>query len=183
MRPNIINETTDTLTIYSPTGMTSLNTRYEFPNTDTITDTLKSMIQQAPKTTETINNAYDLPSIEPTIRYLHEVVGFPTKRTWIKSIKSGNYITWPFLTVKISTNIFQNQKKHNRGTCRDTDKGYDQPKSRSKSKTTTMRKKETRSKWKSNIMTSTSKSKSQKKPCIRIIMEIFRLSQTEATNT
>ena len=100
LRPNIINKTTDNLILNRPTGMTSLNTRYEVPSTDTITDTLNFMIQQAPKTTEAINNVYDIPSIEPTIRYLHAAAGFPTKRTRTKAIKSGNYLTWPFLTVK-----------------------------------------------------------------------------------
>ena len=79
--PNIINETTDTLILDNPTGMTSLNTRYDAQSTDTITDTLNFMIKQAPKTTEAINDAYDLPSIEPTIRYLHAAAGFPTKLT------------------------------------------------------------------------------------------------------
>ena len=58
------------------------------------------MIQQYPKTAEAINNVYDLLSIECTIRYLHAAAGFPTKRTRTKAIKSGNYLTWPFLTVK-----------------------------------------------------------------------------------
>ena len=106
LRPKIINETTDTLILDSPTGMTSLNTRYEFLSTDTITDTLNFIIQQAPKTTEAINNFYDLPSIKHTIRYLHTSAGFPTKLTWTKSIKAGNYLTWPFLTVKNVNNIF-----------------------------------------------------------------------------
>ena len=67
LRPNIINETTDTLILDSPTGMTSLKAQYEVPSTNTITDTLNFMIQQAPKMTEAINNIYDLPRIEPTI--------------------------------------------------------------------------------------------------------------------
>ena len=141
------------------------------------------MIQQAPKTTESINNVYDLPSIEPTIRYLHDAAGFPTKRTWTKAIKARNCLTWPFLTVKNVNKYFQNQKKHNRGTCGDNDKGYDRPKSISKSKTTTMRNKVTRSKWRSNIMTSKSKSTSQKKIYIQIRLENFRLSQAEEKNT
>ena len=58
------------------------------------------MIQQSPKTTEAINNVYDLPSIEPTFRYLHAAAGFAKIYTWTKAIKSGNYLTWPFLTVK-----------------------------------------------------------------------------------
>ena len=44
---------------------------------------------------ESLNNVFDLPSTEQTIRYLHACAGFPTKRTWIKAIKKGNFIGWP----------------------------------------------------------------------------------------
>ena len=36
---------------------------------------------------ESLNNVFDLPSTEQTIKYLHACAGFPTKRTWIKAIK------------------------------------------------------------------------------------------------
>ena len=39
-----------------------------------------------PSPSEDINNVYELPSIEPAIRYLHGAAGFPTKATWIKPI-------------------------------------------------------------------------------------------------
>ena len=47
---------------------------------------------------ESLNNVFDLPSLEQTIRYLHACAGFPTRRTWIKAIKKGNYVGWPVLT-------------------------------------------------------------------------------------
>ncbi len=43
---------------------------------------------------------YKLPSIEPTIRYLHAAVGYPVKATWLKAIRSGNFSTWPLINVK-----------------------------------------------------------------------------------
>ena len=49
---------------------------------------------------ESLNNVFDLPSTEQTIRYLHACAGFPTRRTWIKAIKKGNFIGWPMLTVE-----------------------------------------------------------------------------------
>ena len=49
---------------------------------------------------EDIHNVYEIPSIERTIRYLHAAAGFPTKFTWIKSTRNGNYLTWPLITVK-----------------------------------------------------------------------------------
>ena len=38
---------------------------------------------------QAINNVFDLPSVEQTIKYLHACIGFPTKRTWLKAIKKG----------------------------------------------------------------------------------------------
>ena len=115
LSPNIIDETTDTLILDSPAGMNSLNTWYEVPSTNTITDTLNFIIHQAPKTTEAINNVYDLPSIEPTIQYLHEAAGFPTKHTWTKAIKAGNYLTRPFLTVKNVNKYFPESEETQQG--------------------------------------------------------------------
>ncbi|KAL7544564.1 hypothetical protein ACHAWF_007942 [Thalassiosira exigua] len=47
---------------------------------------------------EALNNVYDLPSTEEVVRYLHACAGFPTKTTWLKAIKGGNFASWPLLT-------------------------------------------------------------------------------------
>jgi hypothetical protein len=47
---------------------------------------------------EQANNAYNLPSISKTIKYLHAAAGFPVEETWIKAIKHGYYNTWPTMT-------------------------------------------------------------------------------------
>ncbi len=60
---------------------------------------------QKQKKNEVAANVYSLPSITQTIRYLHAAAGFPTKDSWVKAIKNGNYDTWPGLTV-------DNVKKH-----------------------------------------------------------------------
>ena len=49
---------------------------------------------------ESINNVFDLPSIEQTIRYLHACAGFPAKITWIRAIKRRNLVEWPMVTVE-----------------------------------------------------------------------------------
>ena len=49
---------------------------------------------------ESVNNVYELPSTKEIVRYLHACAGFPTKSTWIKAIKGGNYATWPHLSVE-----------------------------------------------------------------------------------
>ena len=68
------------------------------------------------KANEQAANVYSLPSIEQTIRYLHAAAGFPTKDTWVKAIKQGNYETWPRLTVEAVSKHFpesvETQKGH-----------------------------------------------------------------------
>ena len=49
---------------------------------------------------EIINNVYELPSTQHIVWYLHACAGFPTKTTWIKAIRAGNYATWPHLSLK-----------------------------------------------------------------------------------
>ena len=49
---------------------------------------------------ESLDNVFDLPSTEQTIRYLHACAGFSTRRTWIKAIKKRNVLRWPMLTVE-----------------------------------------------------------------------------------
>ena len=44
---------------------------------------------------DAINNVYELPSTKQIVRYLHACAGFPTKTTWIKAIRAGNFTTWP----------------------------------------------------------------------------------------
>jgi hypothetical protein len=47
---------------------------------------------------EQANNAYDLPSINKTVKYLHTAAGCLVKETWIKGIKHGNFNTWLTIT-------------------------------------------------------------------------------------
>ena len=49
---------------------------------------------------EAVHNVFDLSSTEQTSRYLHASIGFPTKRTWIKAIKKGNFIGWSLVTAE-----------------------------------------------------------------------------------
>ena len=59
-----------------------------------------------PSPAEAINNVYELPSIEPEIRYLHGAAGLPTKATWLKSIRNGSYLSWPLVNIKIFNKHF-----------------------------------------------------------------------------
>ena len=53
-----------------------------------------------------IYNVYELPSTDPTIRYLHGAAGFPTKATWLKYIRKGNYQSWTLVNSKNVNKIF-----------------------------------------------------------------------------
>ncbi len=50
------------------------------------TDTL---ILQRPLPNEAASNVYELPSTEKIVKYLHTALGFPTKSTMMKAIRSG----------------------------------------------------------------------------------------------
>ena len=53
-----------------------------------------------PQLRDVVNNLYDLPSIEQAIRFTHASIGFPTKATWLKAIRRGNFVGWPLVTVE-----------------------------------------------------------------------------------
>jgi hypothetical protein len=65
---------------------------------------------------EVAANVYSLPLMPQTIRYLHAAAGFPTKDSWIKAVKNGNYATWPGITVEAVNKHFpesvETQKGH-----------------------------------------------------------------------
>ena len=50
------------------------------------------------QTTPAAHSAYELPSVEALVQYMHAAAGFPVKSTWLKAIKKGNFVTWPGLT-------------------------------------------------------------------------------------
>ena len=62
---------------------------------------------------------YELPSIKPSIRYLHRTAVFPAKGTWFESIWKGNYLSWPLVNVKNVNKFFADsegtQKGHMKG--------------------------------------------------------------------
>jgi hypothetical protein len=66
-----------------------------------------------------IHNVFELSSIKPTIRYLHAAVGFPTKQSWLRAIRRGNYYFWPLINLKNVAWHFpeseETQKGHMRG--------------------------------------------------------------------
>ena len=60
----------------------------------------ETMLIDQPNPEHAINSAYKFPSSEQLVRYLHACAGYPTKETWLKAIRSVNYLSWPGLTTK-----------------------------------------------------------------------------------
>ena len=60
----------------------------------------------AQETSLSAYSAYDLPSVQALVRYLHAAAGFPVKSTWIKAIKAGNFYTWPGLMCANATKYY-----------------------------------------------------------------------------
>ncbi len=97
--PIVTNVNTDTLILDHPSGQNSLNSMYTVESNQISRDHValqmcKNYCQ------EYLHNVYELPSVEPTIRYLHGAAGFPTKTFWLKAICKGNYLSWPIINVK-----------------------------------------------------------------------------------
>ena len=119
LQPHISNNNTDTLLLNGPTGTESLNTTYTVPNSARILQHIKTNCDDGPAPEKAINNVYELPSTEPTIRYLHDASYLPTKATWLKAIRKGNYQSWPLVNSKNFNKIFleseDTQKGHMRG--------------------------------------------------------------------
>jgi hypothetical protein len=76
---------------------------------------------QGPTGKEEMNNAYSLPSISQTAKYLHAAAGFQPEETWYKAVKAGNFITWPGLSPEAVRKHFpesyETQQGHMKKQC------------------------------------------------------------------
>ena len=117
LKDSIANPNTDTLLLNSWDVQKSRNPLYSVPTSKTTVHHVQTLMTK--HTPEAIKSMYEIPSIEPTIRYLHTAAGFPTKATWLKSIRRENYLTWPLINIKnvtkISPDFGETQKRHMRG--------------------------------------------------------------------
>ena len=86
-------------------------------------------LRDRPPPSHAINHVYKLPSVEPAIRYLHGAAGFPTKYTWLKAIRKGNFLSWPLINVKNINKYFpaseETQRGHVRSQWQGIASGYD----------------------------------------------------------
>jgi hypothetical protein len=110
----ITNLNMDTFILEHPSGQDSLNSIYTI---ETNQLTRKHVVLKMCKNhcQEYLHNVYELPSIEPTIWYLHSAAGFPTKASWLKAIHKGNYLSWPLINVKNVAEYFPESKEAQKG--------------------------------------------------------------------
>ncbi len=76
---NVCNLNMDTILLDHPLGHSSLHVMYEVANT-TLTHQHIDAISALAHCWEYLHNVYKLPSLEPTVRYLHAATGFPPKQ-------------------------------------------------------------------------------------------------------
>ena len=105
-QPTVTNPNKDTLLINGPTGTESLNSAYTIPSGERTLVHIMKCCKDRPNPVGAINNVYDLPIIKPAICYLHGASGSPTKATWLKAIRNGNYLTWHLVNVKNVNKFF-----------------------------------------------------------------------------
>ena len=118
LQHTVKNDHTDTLILNSSSGMEPLNSVYSLPSSDHIKTHIAACCNNLPPPAETINNVYEIPSIEPAIRYLHGAAGFPTKATWLKAIRKGSYLSWPLVNVKNVSKYFPDSEETQKGHMR-----------------------------------------------------------------
>jgi hypothetical protein len=114
---NICNENTVTLLLDHPHKHDCLNLLYKVESTTTTWEHINAIMLQTIGR-EYIYTMYELPSIEPTIRYLHLAVGFPVEEMWLKAIQQGNDNSWPLINITNVAHYFpkseETQKGHRR---------------------------------------------------------------------
>jgi hypothetical protein len=112
--PFITNLNTDTLILDHPSGQDCLNSMYTIKtNQRAHKHVALQMYKNHCK--EYLHNVYKLPSVEPTIRYLHGAASFPTKASWLKAICKENYLSWPLINVKNIAKYFPESKETQKG--------------------------------------------------------------------
>jgi hypothetical protein len=122
--PQNFNE--DTLILDHPTKLESLNSLYTVITTKATRDRISQLLGQSTtvaRPMEHINNVYELPSVEQTVRYLHTAAGHPTKDTWMKAVARENYNSWPLINVQNVRKYFPESEETQLGHMRGARQG------------------------------------------------------------
>jgi hypothetical protein len=108
--PDVWNLNTDTILLDHPLGHLGLRAMYEVANM-TLTCQHIDAVSSLAHHREYIHDIYELPSLEPTICFLHATTGFPPKLTWLKAVRQGYYSSWPLINVKNVSKYFSELKE------------------------------------------------------------------------
>ena len=94
-------------------------------NTDTIIVKRppSKYLPNCPAPSEAIHNVYELKTQPELIWYLHAAAEFPTKPTWYKAVKNGQFVSWPGLTAAAVAKHFPESKETMKGHARKTHSG------------------------------------------------------------
>jgi hypothetical protein len=112
---NVQNENMDTLLLDHPYKHDCLNLLYKVESTTTTTREHINTIMLQTIGREYIHNVYELPSIEPTTRYLHAATGFPVEETWLKAVQWGNNNAWPLINIRNVAHYFPESEEMQKG--------------------------------------------------------------------
>jgi hypothetical protein len=124
---NVCNENRDTLLLGHPHKHDCPNLLYEMASTTTTWEHINAIMLQTIGW-EYIHNVYKLPSIKPTIRYLHEAAGLPVEKSWLKVIRRGYCSSWPLINITNVARYFPSLKKCKRDTYAVNNRAYAPPK-------------------------------------------------------
>ena len=80
-------------------------------------------LPKRPPPAEAIFNVYKLKTQPELVRYHHASAGFPTKPTWLATIKNKQYASWPGLTAKGVQCHFPDSEETHKGHGRKTPSG------------------------------------------------------------
>ena len=103
---------------------------WRVPLSNTAAPTKSEYVLLTKEIEHAIHNVYKLPSTAEIIRYLHASAGFPTKTTWLKAIRAGNYVSWPGLTAKAVNKYFPESDETQQGHMRNVKQGIRSTKER-----------------------------------------------------
>jgi hypothetical protein len=99
-----------------------LNSLYKVESTTPTREHINAIMLQT-NGQEYIHNVYELPSIEPMIRYLHVAVGFLVEEAWLKAVQQGNYNPWPLINITNAARYFPESEETQKGHMRSQQQG------------------------------------------------------------
>ena len=64
------------------------------------------MVDLPPPADKIGNNVHEIKTQTELVRYYHAAAGFPTRPSWLATIRNGHYETWPGLSAAAAAKYF-----------------------------------------------------------------------------